>query len=109
MGFLNLVPFQLLRTNSCEPRRRGFGEGTRTAHRVIKLERHSILRTSECLPVRLGPYAVVARPPGERSGRYSYRNATIGSTFIARRAGIKPARNVQVESTTTTAARIFGS
>jgi hypothetical protein len=36
----------------------------------------------------LGNRPSVLRPPApELFGRYSYRNATIGSTFVARRAG----------------------
>jgi len=49
------------------------------------------------------------RVRGRVSSRYSFRSATIGSTFVARRAGIQQANNATLINKEATAMKVRGS
>ena len=51
----------------------------------------------------------IARVRGRVSSRYSFRSATIGSTFVARRAGIQQANSATLISNEATAMKVRGS
>src|SRR5262249_44229281 len=70
---------------------------------ITQLPNYSITQS------QLPNYQITQLPNRFTQSPHSYRSATIGSTLVARRAGIKPASNATVASTAITAPREIGS